>query len=202
MPFEENTAFDLSRATAALAEDIRRRVPPLSHIDPERILFCLSRSLSPGVHGTYARIVPLRFPDGTREKSRRRGRYLETFRMPAMEHEGRKILYLIYLFIPRFLRLPFEEKLATIFHELYHISEKFDGDIRRFPGRNYAHGASRREFHRRVSELATAYLETRPDPSLLRFLRMDEKSWREGRLRLSGLSVALPRARLADRRPL
>lgn len=195
-------AIDLSAACATLAVDICRRVPELGHIDPQRILVCLSRSRADGSHGVYARIAPLRFDAGAMEKSRRRGRYVETFRMPALSHEGREILYLIYLMVPRFLRLGFEQKLATVIHELYHIAEACDGDLRRFAGRNFAHGSSRSAYNRIVARLQEQYLTCDPDPKLLDFLHLDEEGWRHGQFRLTGLTVPLPRARLVARQRL
>ena len=40
------------------------------------------------------------------------------------------------------METPFEEKLTTVFHELYHISPMFDGDIRRLEGRYHVHSHS------------------------------------------------------------
>lgn len=191
--------IDLSRRLEALGADLCRRVPELSHIDTGSVLFCLSRSRAEGTHGTYARIAPLRFAGGSFEQTRRRGRYLETFRLPSLDHDGRRILYLIYLLLPRFLRLSFEQKLETVVHELYHISEACDGDIRRLSGRNYAHGHSRRAYNRKIAELAGQYLETRPDTRLTDFLHLDEESWLRGEFRLTGLRVPLPKARLIAR---
>jgi hypothetical protein len=136
------------------------------------------------------------------EKSRRRGRYLETFRMPALTHEGREILYLVYLMVPRFLRLSHEQKLATLIHELYHIAEACDGDLRRFPGRNFAHGSSRHGYNRIVAHLQEQYLARGADPKLLEVLHLDEEGWRRGHFRLTGLTVPLPRARLVARQRL
>lgn len=192
-------AIDLSTACAALAADICRRVPELGHIDPERILICLSRSRADGDHGVYARIAPLRFAAGAQEKTRRRGRFVETFRMPSLDHEGREILYLVYLMVPRFLRLGFEEKLATVIHELYHIAESCNGDLRRFPGRNFAHGSSRKTYNRIIARLQEYYLAQHPDPRLLGLLHLEEEAWRSGQYRLTGLTVPLPRARLVAR---
>jgi len=195
-------SIDLSTAAAALGADLCRRVPELEHIDPQRLLFCLGRSRAEGLHGVYARIAPLRFAEGANELTRRRGRYIETFRMPSMTHDEREILYLIYLMVPRFLRLSFEQKLTTVIHELYHISEACDGDLRRFPGRNFAHGASRRGYNRIIERLQEAYLRSAPDPHLLDVLRLDEEGWRRGDFRLTGLAVPLPRARLVARQRL
>lgn len=150
------------------------------------------------MHGVYARIAPLRFAGGAREAVRRRGRLLRTYRLPALRHADRDILYIIYLMIPRFLRLSPREKLNTLVHELYHISEACDGDIRRFPGRNFAHGSSRRRFDRTIDTLVASYLDADPDPTLLAPLSISEDDWHTQRLRLTGLTVPLPRARLID----
>lgn len=190
---------DLSAQFAALADDLCQRLPALQHIDRERIVFALARSRAAGDHGTYARIAPLRFAAGAAEVTRRRGRWVETFRLPELHHEGRDILYIIYVMVPRFLRLSTAQKLSTIIHELYHISEKCDGDIRRFAGRNFAHGASRHAFNRQVEALRAQYLALAPDPALLDCLQIEEEAWRLGRLTLTGLSIPLPRARLVAR---
>lgn len=192
--------IDFSASLRTLAGDVCGRVTELSHIDPDRVLFCLSRSRAAGTHGIYARIAPLRFAEGKTEYTRRRGRYMETFRQPPLFHEGREILYLIHLMLPRFLRLSFAQKLSTILHELYHISEQCDGDIRRFAGRNFAHGASRREYNRRIDELTTQYRNSGPDPATLDFLHLTEEGWLRREYRLSGLTVPLPRARLVHRK--
>lgn len=192
-------AVDLSTHLDALGRDLCRRVPELGHIEADRVLFALSRSRAEGTHGIYARIVPLRFAGGRKEETRRRGRFRETFRLPALVHERREILYVVHLMVPRFLRLSFEQKLRTILHELYHISPACDGDIRRFPGRNFAHGASRRAYNRRIEELTHRYLAGSPDPTLLRFLHLREEDWLQGAFRLTGLVVPLPRARVIAR---
>ncbi len=191
---------DLSAHLADLAGDLCRRAPSLAHIDPQTLLFALSRSRAEGTHGTYARIAPLRFAAGATEMSRRQGAYIESYRMPTLVHEGREILYIIYVLVPRYLRLSFEQKLATLIHELYHISERCDGDIRRFAGRNYAHGASRRDFNRVVETIQSGYLASGAELPALDVLRYTEEDWRLGRLRLTGLSVPLPRARRLSRR--
>jgi len=199
---ENSVSLDLSAASAALAVDLCRRLPELGHIDPQTLLFCLSRSKVAGIHGIYARIAPLRFAGGSREEVRRRGWQLRTYRLPVLRHDERNILYLIYLMIPRFLRLSPREKLNTLVHELYHISEACDGDIRRFAGRNFAHGASRRRYDRIIEGLVDRYLAAAPDPTLLAPLHVTEEDWHEQRLRLTGLTVPLPRARLiSEKRP-
>ena len=190
---------DLSRLFADFCRDVRLRVPALAHLVPERILFALSRSRAAGSHGVYARIVPLRFAGGDRELRRRRRGCLETWRLPELHHEGEEILYLIQVMVPRFFRLSRREKLATLLHELYHVSPRCDGDLRRFPGRNYAHGHSRKAFQQQVEALLDGYLATAPPASLLRTFDIREADWQQGLIAIKGLQVPLPRARLVAR---
>lgn len=191
--------IDFSAELDSLSRDLCRRIPELDHIDPNRLLFSITRSRAEGLHGTYARIAPLRFAGGTREHIRRRGPWRETFRMPVLEHRQREIYYLITLFIPRFLRLSFEQKLTTIIHELYHISEACDGDIRRFPGRNFAHGPSRAAYNRIIQGIVDRYLQSGPPEALLAFLHWDETNWSRRQVRITGLTAPVPRARLVTR---
>jgi hypothetical protein len=78
--------------------------------------------------------------------------------MPTLRRGGREVLYLVYFYLPRFQNAPFVHKLQIVFHELYHISPKFDGDVRRFPGRNFLHGPSEKAYDRIVSEIMETYL--------------------------------------------
>jgi hypothetical protein len=196
---KQQPILDLSVRLHHLGTHLCRSLPGLRHIQPERVLFCMSRSRADGSHGVYARIVPLRFSGGEQECTRRRGRYLETYRMPSLIHQGREIFYLIYVMVPRFFRLPFEQKLHTVVHELYHISERCDGDIRRFNGRNFAHGSSRKGYDRQIAEMTRHDLEGLPEADLLDCLHRGEEEWQRQAFRLTGLQVPLPRIRLVNR---
>ena len=57
---------------------------------------------------------------------------------------GVEMMYILKFYLPRFQNESFEEKLTTIFHELWHISGDFNGDIRRHAGRCYVHTSSER----------------------------------------------------------
>jgi hypothetical protein len=193
------TAVDFSTELDNLSRDLCNRIPELSHIDPNRLLFSIARSRAEGTQGTYARIAPLRFAGGAQEHTRRRGPWRETFRMPVLHHQQREIYYLITLFLPRFLRLSFEQKILTVVHELYHISDACDGDIRRFSGRNYAHGPSRAAYNRVIQKLVDTYLAGNPPQSLLNFLQLDETSWHQRQVRIYGITTSIPRAHLVTR---
>src|SRR4029453_13473942 len=79
-------------------------------------------------HGLYATLTPLRFADGATIDVRRGRRWRIE---PIVDATGREYLYLLSFYLPRFLDLPLEGKLATIVHELWHIGPRFDGDLRR-----------------------------------------------------------------------
>src|SRR5437773_25781 len=134
--------FNYTEALEMLIREIVERVPEFGHVEVDRLLVACARSRNNGPVGGYAKIVPMRFAHGARE--RRIGRH--TYEMPPLTYRGREILYLIYFFMPRFGDLSYRQGLETVVHELYHISPRFDGDIRRFPGRNFAHGVSQQRF--------------------------------------------------------
>ena len=163
------TTLNLTGELERLIRDITARTPELEHIAPEKLLVCVSTGRT-SAGGSLAKIHPLRFAGGEKSVKTRRGRRSVLCTMPSITHQGEEMLYVIYFLIPRFLELPFREKMVTIFHELYHISPACDGDIRRFPGRNYAHGSSTKSYNAVMGRLVDAYLERLPERSALGFL--------------------------------
>jgi hypothetical protein len=99
---------------------------------------------------------------------RRRGRLYQVQRYWIA---GIEQFYLVTFCLPRFLDQTFEEKFVTIFHELYHVSPAFNGDLRRHAGRCCLHTTSQKQFDRSMAELAAAYLRGGADPELYTFLR-------------------------------
>lgn len=149
-----NRAFDFSRAVAELIADIVANCTSLRHIDPRRILVGAVESRTSVRAGLQARTTPLRFRDGAiatfkQEKTYRAQRYIIG---------GREFLYLIEFSLPRFLDQPFEQKLITVFHELFHISPHCNGDLRRFSGRNAKHGESKAAYESQIREWVSEYL--------------------------------------------
>jgi hypothetical protein len=116
--------------------------------------------------------------------------------MPAVTHRGNDILYLIYFLVPRFLDLPLREKLITVCHELYHISPTFDGDLRRFPGRNYAHGSSRKKYNELVAGIVDEYLGLKGEENLHRFLSATTAELRQEHRALVARRMPAPRLRV------
>jgi predicted metallopeptidase len=187
------TILNLTAELERLIADIVLKMPEFSHIDPQRILVCVSSTRGGGVHGTYAKIHPLCFENGTRCKTISRGVRRHTYEMPTISHRGVEMLYVVYFLIPRFLNLPFREKLITLFHELFHISPEFNGDIRRFPGKNYAHGSSTKRYNAYMARLVDAYLEKHEPGSLTAFLEGDMAAIRERYKTIVGRKMAAPR---------
>lgn len=194
----EVSTLNLTRELEILIADIVRRVPELGHIDASRVLVCISSTRGGGVHGTYAKIHPLRFAGGLRTMEVRRGRRTCTCTMPEVTFGGREILYIIYFLVPRFLNLPLREKLVTVFHELYHVSPLFDGDLRRFPGRNYAHGSSRKGYNAIVAGLVDSYLRVPDRPDFTGFLEGDMEQLRARHRAVVGRRFPAPRIRISS----
>lgn len=186
------TTLNLTGELERLIRDITARIPQLQHVMPDKLLVCVSTGRTTR-GGSLAKIHPLRFAGGERSVKARRGRRSVLCTMPTIKHQGEEMLYVIYFLVPRFLELPQREKLITIFHELYHISPACDGDIRRFPGRNYAHGSSTKSYNLLMGKLVDAYLELIPEPSALDFLEGDLASLRTRHKAIVGRRLQAPR---------
>lgn len=190
--------LNLTSELERLIADISGRVEDFSHIDPRLILVCVSSTRGGGVHGTYAKIHPLRFENGARVKTIRRGIRKYDYEMPTITHRGSDMLYVVYFLIPRFINLPFREKLITLFHELFHISPEFNGDIRRFPGKNYAHGSSTKRYNAHMAKMVDSYLEKLETKSLTAFLEGDMAMIRDRYKAIVGRKMAAPQIRLVN----
>jgi predicted metallopeptidase len=121
------------------------------------------------LHGLQARVTPLRFRNG----SLRRRRHGIPYQVQRYIVDGCEMLYLVTFCLPRFLDQEFDDKFVTLFHELYHISPEFDGDLRRHSGRCQVHSRSKRSYDRHMAHLARAYLADGADPNLHAFLRLN-----------------------------
>jgi hypothetical protein len=146
--------FDFSLQMERLVQDITRRTPAFSCIDPSRVLFCIAQARNGCSAGIHAQVMPLRFEGG--RKTCQFGPWV--YRMPTLRRNGREMLYVVYFYLPRFLGGPSPRKLQIVFHELYHISPRFNGDLRRFPGRKFFHGPSEKAYDRTVSQIMETYL--------------------------------------------
>ncbi len=159
--------FDFTLHVRRLCVDMAGRLPELSHIDMARVAirFCQARRASR--FGVHASLTPMRF-EGGQLQSRRRGRTWTVERL--FDDSGREMLYLLSFYLPRFLDRPFEEKVSTVIHELWHIGPAFDGDLRRHPGRCYAHSHSQKQYDALMDSLARKWLALSPPSAVYDFL--------------------------------
>jgi hypothetical protein len=160
--------FNFTTAMDRLCRDMVRRLPELAHIDMDRVGVGFRQTRQVGHYGVHASLTPLRFQGGTLTK-KMRGQLMTT--QKVLRVDGAECLYLLQFYLPRFTDEPFEEKLATTVHELWHIGPQFDGDIRRFAGKNFAHGNSKDGFHQTSTELARKWLALDPPVGLYAFLQ-------------------------------
>jgi hypothetical protein len=183
--------FDLCGHLHALCADIVRHCRELKHIEVSRLLFCMTQARSGRRHGLQARVTPMRFRKGQLTRRRRGGGVYQVQRYFV---EGREMLYLMTFCLPRFLDQDFDDKFITLFHELYHISPDFEGDLRRHAGRCALHTHSKRLYDEHMAHLARAYLSNGATQSLHAFLRLNfaQLQYRHG----SVVGYVVPRPRL------
>lgn len=146
--------IDYTSYLRGIIADISVLCPDFIHIKSEQIIVTFCRGKSKNNDGLLAYLIPLRF-DGGVTITLKHGRLYE---VPVIVVDGDVKLYMIGFVYPRFLNLPLREKVNTIVHELYHISEKFDGDIRRFSGRTYAHSGRKTNFEKNVENIVDEWL--------------------------------------------
>ncbi len=182
--------FDFTGHMRRLCTDIAARLPEYGHINVERVAMRVCQTRKRTTHGIYASLTPLRF-EGGRETAVRRGR---TWRVQTVrDTAGREMLYLLSFYLPRFCDQPYLEKLATVMHELWHIGPQFDGDLRRHPGRCYAHGPSEAEYHGQMRVWAERWLSLAPAPELHHFLEQDFQQLRAAYGAVVGTRLRTPR---------
>jgi hypothetical protein len=181
--------LNLTERLDLVCRDAVARCPTFAQIDMDRIGVTIAQAKSGHRHGLQARLTPLRLRDGERDTVRRGRRY----RVQQFTLDGRELLYLVTFCVPRFLDLPFEEKLLTVFHELYHIGERFDGDFRRHEGRCHIHSSSKKGYDAHMERLVTAYLKDHPDQTSLDWLKDDYRSMWDRHAGLFGAVLPKPR---------
>jgi len=183
------SGFDFTHHVARVCADMTARLDEFHHIDMSRVAVSFRQTRKRMSHGLYASLTPLRFAGG-QTCSIRRGRKLS---MQRVEVDGREMLYMLNFYLPRFLDLSFREKLTTIAHELLHISPHFDGDLRRFSGRCYAHTHSHKQFDAQAEQLAQRWLAGGPEESVYAFLQSDFLRLHALHGRIYGRRIAAPK---------
>ena len=182
--------FDYSAAMRCLCGDIVGRLEPLAHIVLDRVAITLTQTRKGVSHGMQASLTPLRFAGGqlTMQSEGRQYRIERVVRP-----DGGDYLYMLSFFLPRFQEHTFEEKLTTVMHELWHISPRFDGDLRRHAGRCYAHGPSQRAYDAHAAALARQWLSLDPPLYMYAFLQQSFEDLHREYGRVFGQRARAPR---------
>lgn len=190
----EPVGFDITSQLERLITDITRSCPRFAHIDPSRLVVSCATARSRSRHGKYASIFPLRFEGGSDKQLTRR----TTWYLPNVRIDDRDALYSLFFYIPRFLILDGARRLTVVFHELFHINDKFDGDLRRFPSYFSYHGKSVRQFEEAFRPDVEAYISSgRPR----RFETLLEYSMSKMLQRYGAISFRRSRQPRLSRRP-
>jgi hypothetical protein len=184
------TGFDFTHHIRAVCEDAVGRLPELGHIHLARVAVSFSQARRRVSYGLQASLTPLRFKDGALV-AKRRGRDYAVERV--VDSAGREMLYILTFYLPRFLDAPFREKLITIFHELWHISPEFNGDLRRHHGRCFAHSHSQRQYDEEMGRLADRWLALAPPEELYAFLHLGFDELRRLHGSVHGSRIRRPR---------
>jgi hypothetical protein len=161
----------------------------LAHIRLANVLIGFTQARNGRAHGLQARVTPLRFHGGLLTR-RHRG---VAYQIQRFVVAGQDVLYLMTFCLPRFLNQPADDKLVTLFHELFHISPRFDGDLRRHAGRYSVHSHSQQRYDQYMARLARAYLATDPDPALREFFQLDFGQLRRRHGAVVGVAVPRPK---------
>jgi len=138
---------NFNHAIRALLRDIVGRTPKFQHIRPSRVLVVAGEARRTS-RGT---VRPLTFAGGKSVDNRGR-------RRPVVRYRGKRMLYLITL-RPLFFRASNpDQRIRTVLHELFHISNRFDGTLHQ--GRRHARLG--KEFSARLRPIVRRYLRQCP----------------------------------------
>lgn len=171
--------FDFTARMRVVCKELVGRLPELQHIDVSKIAFAFAQARNRSKYGMYASLTPMRFEDGSLFTTRRGKRYTV---QRLYDRDGSEFLYILTFYMPRFMDVGLVEKISTVIHELWHISPEFNGDIRRIPGRCYAHSSSQKDYDAEMDIMAERWLAMNPPRSIYDFMeyRFDELSQLKG----------------------
>ncbi len=174
-----------------LCLDVCARLDEFQHIDMTRVAVTFAQARRRVSYGLQAKLTPMRFEEGKLFAFRDDGRQWTVQRL--FDANEREMLYILTFYLPRFLDQSFTEKMTTVFHELYHISPQFNGDIRRLDGRYHVHSHSQKEYDEQMALLAKRYLSLKPPVDLYGFLRKTFRGLKRSHGEVVGLSIPIPK---------
>ena len=181
--------FDFSSAMRRLCEDIALRIQDYRHLRMDEMAVAFAQTRSRVSHVLQAKLTPMRFENGL--LTARRG--ARTWTVQRLFQGEREMLYVLTFYLPRFLDQTFQEKMITVFHELYHVSPSFNGDIRRMGGRYHVHSHSQKEYDRLMESFVERYLALRPPKHLYGFLTRSFRQLQREYGAVVGIQVPIPK---------
>lgn len=181
--------FDFTGAMRRLCADITQRLDEFRHIEMDQVAVSFAQARRDVSHGLLAKLTPLRFEAGTLVTVRG----TRSWTIQRLFQGEREMLYILTFYLPRFQNQSFREKLITVMHELFHVSERFDGDIRRFPGHFHVHSHSQKDYDRDMALLVDQYLKLKPPPDLYQFLKGSFHELLASYQDIVGLRVPIPK---------
>lgn len=139
---------NLSRHLTALIRDIARTMPEYAHVRASKVLVVAGEAR----RASRGTVKPLAFTGG-KSIDKATGR-----KKPIVKIDGRRMFYSITL-RPLFFRdsTP-ADRVETILHELFHISQDFDGTL----DRKRRHARMGKDFGRSLRPLVRRYLRQCP----------------------------------------
>ncbi|MCL1865765.1 MAG: hypothetical protein FWF73_08155 [Spirochaetes bacterium] len=162
-------SINLTDVFTLIIHDMIKSTEEFKSFDINKILVCCASNRKDFKGAIYGKLQPLRFKDGS-EIIKHNKRY---YTIPRIVLNNVEILYIIYLYIPKFFNLTVMDKINVMFHELYHISPEFNGDIRRMSNFKSAHGHSKKSFEEKYIKFASNYFNNINGTPFNGFLQMN-----------------------------
>lgn len=183
-------AINITDCLTAITASVINSSPLFCNFDINRILICTSSNKSNSRGNIYGKLVPLKFKNGE-DTLRYNNKY---YKMPSIKFNDNTLLYVIYFYVPKFFDLSVKDKLNVIFHELYHINQDFNGDIRRMGEFKKAHGFSRKNFDLNYEdELNSYYNLLKQNDKAFSFLNMNMDSIKKNYTKIYSQKMKLPK---------
>lgn len=170
-------AFHYTDAVTLVLERIVAGSPLFRHVRLAEVAVGFAQTRKRSRHGMYAKLVALAEPGGG-----------------ECYFRARRVRYALYVYLPRFHDQSFEDKVLTLFHELFHVGPDFDGELRRMPGPNPYHGHSREAFDEGLRPHVKEWLDGHSSDPALDFLRTPLEALERAHGGIMGTWIQLPEA--------
>ncbi|MFT3841178.1 MAG: putative metallopeptidase [Myxococcaceae bacterium] len=142
---------DFNQAVRNLLEHVAKAMPEFAHLQPKRVMVVAGEAR----RSSHATVKPLAFEGGKRTDDWGR-------KKPLVKLNGKRMLYCITLRPLFFRNSSPHQRVATVLHELFHISKAFDGTL----DERRRHSKMGKRFKTAFEPLLKRYLKLIPDEVL------------------------------------